>query len=167
VRWSLAEIDLTGAADEDAMFEHIRQGLALAETSADGRPVMARVRLTGDSELKAVLLADGRALRERIRSVAVAISDQIWIEKIELHVRAAARTPAAGDEFEATLAAAAVDAEVETELAQDLASFLNKAPADLDAELPMLAEARAGDLASVLEDARLALTARLGLEDAA
>lgn len=166
VRWSVAEIDLTEAANEEAIFERIRQGLMLAEARADGRPLMARVRLIGDSDLKAVLLAEGRALRERVRSVAVAISDRIWIEKVELQMRAASRTSAAGDEFEAILATAAMDAEVQAELAQDLATFLNKAPADLDAELSLLAHARAGDLSSVLEDARLALTARLGLEGA-
>lgn len=102
-----------------------------------------------------------------LRSVAVAVSDRIWIEKVELHMRAASSRPAAGDEFEAILAAAAVDAEVQTELAKDLATFLNKAPADLDAELSVLADARAGDLSLVLDDARLALMARLGLEGAA
>lgn len=164
VRWALAEVDITSADDPGEVYDAVRARLVERLSEADGRPLMARVRLTGHSALHSAFADDRRALREGMRAVAMGISDQLWIEKVELASGLPAVPLAAGDEFEGILAALADDPALAADLARDISDFLAKAPAELEADLPCLAEARAGRLSSLLEDAAVALRARLGIE---
>lgn len=164
VRWALAEVDITLADDPGEAYDAVRSRLVERMGEADGRPLMTRVRLTGQSSLHSTFADDRRALREGVRAVAMAISDQLWIEKVELASRLPAAALAAGDEFEGVLAALADDPALAADLARDLSDFLAKVPGDLEADLPCLTEARAGRFSPLLEDAAAALKARLGLE---
>lgn len=166
VRWVLAEVDIGTAVESDEVFEAVRATLKTALAQADGRPLMARVRLFGESPLHAQFAADRRALREGVRAVAMGISDQVWIEKVDLASRDLATVAAGSDEFEAILTELALDPKLEADLARDLADFLAKAPTELDAELAWLERARAGTLAPLLAEAATALRARLGMEAA-
>ena len=166
VRWAIAPVDIEAAMDAGEAYEAVRTTLLGCVAAADGRPLMVRVRLTGQSDLHSSFANDRRALREGVRAVAMAISDQIWIEKVELATQPQIAVAVAASEFEAILAGLADDPAMEADLARDLSDFLAKAPAELDEELPWLAEARAGQLGPLLSDAAAALKARLGLETA-
>jgi exonuclease SbcD len=165
VRWAQVEVSLGGATAEPQAHELIRQALSQAlEQEADGRPLMARVRLTGGTAIHNAL-AEGRdGLREEIRAIGAALSETLWLVKVVLatHAPPAVNSTAPADDFEALLAALSDDSAIHGDLNADLADFLSKAPAELDQDVELIAEARAGRLAPLLADAADALRARLG-----
>jgi hypothetical protein len=147
----------------------IRRAIADArDREADGRPLMVRLRLTGRTDLHDALI-DGRdRLRDEVRAIAAALSETLWLEKVIVATSPEAEIAAAGpDELDALLAELALDDALTVELTGDLVEFLAKAPADLDQDLELMTEARAGRLAPVLTEAATALRARLGLGGAA
>lgn len=164
VRWAVSVADMAGAVTEAEAHERIRKGLADVLENADGRPVMARVRLIGSTELHGLLSEGRNTLREAVRAIATALSDQIWIEKVVLATFEPARTMETGDEFDALLKTLSGDEDLAALLSKDLADFLTKAPADLDEDQELVAAAREGRLADVLADAATALKARLHSE---
>ncbi len=162
VRWAHVEVDVTGADDDRAVHERARQALLDAlENEADGRPLMVRVRLVGESPLHGLMLQGKNAWREGIRAIATALSDELWLEKLELAVRAPSGATSASDEFEGLLEELATDPELEMLVAADLSDFLTKAPAELDEELELLVQARAGSMSAVMQEASASLRARL------
>ena len=164
VRWAVGVADMAGAVTEAEAHERIRESLADVLENADGRPVMARVRLIGSTELHGLLSEGRNTLREAVRAIATALSDQIWIEKVVLATSEPARTIETGDEFDALLTTLSGDEDLAALLSKDLADFLTKAPADLDEDQELVAAAREGRLADVLADAATALKARLHSE---
>lgn len=164
VRWAVSVADMAGAVTEAEAHERIRESLADVLENADGRPVMARVRLIGSTELHGLLSEGRNTLREAVRAIATALSDQIWIEKVVLATSEPARTIETGDEFDALLMTLSGDEDLAALLSKDLADFLTKAPADLDEDQELVAAAREGRLADVLADAATALKARLHSE---
>lgn len=164
VRWAVSVADMAGAVTEAEVHERIRGSLADVLENADGRPVMARVRLIGSTELHGLLNEGRNTLREAVRAIATALSDQIWIEKVVLATSEPARTMETGDEFDALLTTLSGDEDLAALLSKDLADFLTKAPADLDEDQELVAAAREGRLADVLADAATALKARLHSE---
>lgn len=164
VRWAVGVADMAGAVTEAEAHERIRESLADVLENADGRPVMARVRLIGSTELHGLLSEGRNTLREAVRAIATALSDQIWIEKVVLATSEPARTIETGDEFDALLTTLSGDEDLAALLSKDLADFLTKAPADLDEDQELVAAAREGRLADVLSDAATALKARLHSE---
>lgn len=164
VRWAVGVADMAGAVTEAEAHERIRESLADVLENADGRPVMARVRLIGSTELHGLLSEGRNTLREAVRAIATALSDQIWIEKVVLATSEPARTIETGDEFDALLTTLSSDEYLAALLSKDLADFLTKAPADLDEDQELVAAAREGRLSDVLADAATALKARLHSE---
>lgn len=164
VRWAVSVADMAGAVTEAEAHERIRESLADVLENADGRPVMARVRLIGSTELHGLLSEGRNTLREAVRAIATALSDQIWIEKVVLATSEPARTIETGDEFDALLMTLSGDEDLAALLSKDLADFLTKAPADLDEDQELVAAAREGRLADVLADAATVLKARLHSE---
>lgn len=168
VRWALVEVDLTGIELEAAAHERIRLGLTTAlAAEADGRPLMVRVRLSGATPLHDGLVDQRGALREEVRAIAGALSDTLWLEKVVVgtHEPPVADAAEGLDEFHALLGALAGDEMVAAELAEDLAEFLSKAPADLNDDLELIADLRAGQFGGLLEDAVAALQGRLEPQD--
>jgi DNA repair exonuclease SbcCD nuclease subunit len=164
VRWTRVEVDLSGLERQTQAHDAVRAALdAARNTDADGRPLMARVQLSGMTLLHDGLLERRGALREEVRAIASALSDTLWIEKVVVSTARplAARPAAALEEFEGLLAELAADETMAREVALDLAEFLSKAPADLDHDLDLIAEVRAGRLGPLLKEAATALRARL------
>ncbi len=162
VRWTLAQVDISGAQTEAEAQEQVRAALTSAlYAEADGRPLMARVMLSGETALHDVIAEDRAVWREAVRAIAASLSDSLWIEKIALATAPPAGVETLSDDFDALLRDLSQDADVATAVAQELSDFLTRAPAELDDELPLLTEARAGRLAPVLEQAAGALRARL------
>lgn len=169
VRWSRVEADLSGANSEPQAHEMIRRAIADAvECEADGRPLMVRLRLTGRTDLHDALIEGRDRLRDEVRAIAAALSEALWLEKVIVATGPEAEMAAAGpDELDGLLAELALDDALTADLIEDLAEFLAKAPADLDHDLELMTEARAGRLAPILTEAATALRARLGLGGAA
>lgn len=162
VRWSHIIVDVSGAEDDRAVQERTRQALSSAlAAESDGRPLMVRVQLRGQSPLHGAMLQQKNVWREGVRAIATALSNQLWLEKLELAVTAPSEEAELCDEFEALLESLASDQDLEKLLAGDLADFLTKAPAELDEELDLLSHARSGSVSGLLEEASASLRARL------
>jgi DNA repair exonuclease SbcCD nuclease subunit len=162
VRWALVDVDLKGVAEEAAVHAHIHEALATALAGeADGRPLMTRVRLSGETPLHDTFVDARNAWREAVRAIATSLSEDIWIEKVVIATAPPANARALSDEFEVVLSQLTDDPGTAGALSLDLAEFLAKAPAELDAETDVLRDARAGQLSAVLRDAALALRSRL------
>ena len=86
LRWARVTVDLTGAADETAVLDQVRQALAAASAGAGERALAARVTLVGASPAHRALVQDGSALRGKIigAGLEVASADRLWLERIDL-----------------------------------------------------------------------------------
>ena len=164
VRWADVEVDLTAGTTEAEAYDQIRQRLEAALAAADHRPLLARVRLGGETSMHDQLAENRNAWREGVRAVARGLSGELWIEKVLLATKPPAKAEALGDELDTLLAQLAVDPAAEAAIATDLADFLARAPAELDRELDLLTEVRAGKLGVILPDVAAALRARLQTE---
>lgn len=83
VRWYVAEIDLAGAVAEADLVERLRAGLVHAMDDAEGRPVAARIRLSGATELFELIEGRPQRLLQTVLEIAGEIAgDDLWIEKI-------------------------------------------------------------------------------------
>ncbi len=166
VRWARAEADCTGAATVEAVHAEIRR--ALAEThagAADGRPLVARLVLQGETSVAGVLRDRAAALQEEARAVAAAVAPDLWLEKLVLDVRAPTVAPlddAAPDEFLAVLSEAAASPELAALLAEDLTPFVTAHPRPEEADAAGLAASAAGeDWSALVLAAAETLPARL------
>lgn len=122
---------------------------------------MARVRLSGETPLHDAFIDARNAWREAVRAIASGLSEEIWIEKVVIATAPPANARALSDEFEVVLSQLTDDPVTAGALSLDLAEFLAKVPAELDAEADVLRDARTGDLSAVLHEAALALRSRL------
>jgi hypothetical protein len=106
------------------------------------------------------------------RALGLAVSDQIWIEKVEVKTTAETTTDATASPLLSDVATflreGLKDPELSDQIRADLADFLNRTPQEIFAESDFLRGVRDGDLSAMLVDAAVALQARLaeGARDA-
>lgn len=167
LRWARVEADCGGAADLDAVRMRVRDALARGHAAAaDGRPLISRVALVGETALVGALHDAGSTLRDDVRAIAAAISPELWIEKLKLEVVAPAAAPVTAehaDDIAGMLSEASASAELAAALAADLGEFLSAGraalgPADED---DLLGRAQRGDWPRLLDAGAAALRARL------
>ncbi|MCY4444735.1 MAG: DNA repair exonuclease [Proteobacteria bacterium] len=86
LRWFLCRIDLSGSVSPEDLFERLDHGISLTE-KADGRPVMVRIELVGESTLAAQLLSHAERweaeIRSRLEEMSSHLGLSIWVEKIK------------------------------------------------------------------------------------
>jgi DNA repair exonuclease SbcCD nuclease subunit len=133
IRWTRREVDCTDA-DPDRIRTLVRDALVGAQAdAAAGRPLIVRLVLTGETEHAAELKGGDLALRDDCRALALAVSPELWIEKVQ--VRLQARHMDVPEEVPGDLAAiiseAATDPELAEALREDLAPFISSARAAL------------------------------------
>jgi DNA repair exonuclease SbcCD nuclease subunit len=88
VRFAACEIDLAGAAGADAALDQVRAALAAAAAAAEGRPVAARVLLSGRTRAHAALAADRDRFVSEVRNAANdAAPGMVWVERVDLATR--------------------------------------------------------------------------------
>ncbi len=164
VRWSRVEVDASGLATAPEVEEAIRAALVRArDRDAEGRPLVVRVELIGESEAHGALLARRQDLREDVRAIAAGLSERIWIEKVRLGTsptRAAAAGPA-GDDLSALLLAAGSDPELRDILRRDFADLAARLPADLGADSELVGAVRSGEFEAIISGAAASLRLRL------
>ena len=143
----------------------VRDGLNQAFSEADGRPLVVRVTLTGRTVLHGDLARRREQLREDIRGIAIAISDQLWIEKVvvETHTLAAPSSDAASalEELGELLSAGGRDEALITAFKAEMDEFLAKIPPDLGGEEDFLTSLRGGAVPALLEEAAVSLKAQI------
>jgi len=168
VRWARVEADCSDLTEASELHNAVRIQLASAHSrEADGRPLIIRLSLAGTTDLDATLRDGQAALREEIRALAAAVSDDLWLEKLVIETQPLARTAApatVGEDFWALLDEARRDPDLAKALADDLTIFVNALPAaegGASAERDLQAAARSGAWDALLDAAAAALPARL------
>jgi DNA repair exonuclease SbcCD nuclease subunit len=81
LRWASLDVDASGV-DISGLIERIEQEVLTAVGAAEGRPVLARLTLTGATDLHGALLADTDRLAAECRAAAIAASGELWVEKV-------------------------------------------------------------------------------------
>lgn len=164
MRWEQVRIDCSSLSPE-TLLGAIRSALAAAHAGADGRPLIARLTLTGETRHAGSFRNTLVPLRDDVRAVAAAISPDLWLEKIveQLHEPQGRFAPiAAGEDFAALIAAAPDDEELAALVAQDLAPFLDTIRGDLEeGEGELRAKASGANWSALVRAASDALRPRL------
>jgi DNA repair exonuclease SbcCD nuclease subunit len=169
LRWARVAVDLTACVEDDHAHAQVRAALQTAKSEvADDRPLVVRVVLFGETALHATLSERRAELRDVTRALGLAVSDQIWIEKVDLETTAETTAEAAPSPLTSDVATLLEEGVKYPELAEqiraDLADFLNRTPSEMFAENAFLRAVRDGDLSTLLADAAVALRARLANE---
>jgi DNA repair exonuclease SbcCD nuclease subunit len=160
LRWAALDVDATDA-DRPTLDSRIAAAVRAALARADGRPLLARLTLTGTTPLHATLLDDAAQLAADCRAHALNAGGQLWIEAVKLRTRAPAQ---AQTELLAPLAEAFAagldDPDLVRSLLADLDTLRRRLPATAQADLP---QDEAG-LRRLAEDAWQTVVAALSAE---
>ena len=155
VRWAHVVVDVSGARTVEDVLSRVESALFRAAAEAGDRLLAVRVRLTGVTAAQRMLVARGASFEEDVRALAVGVaSGRVWIEKVQLHTRAALDRGVLVGPL--------------AELAEALTALPGQ-PAELEALVPELSElvvrlgAKLADERGEVEDAR-ALVQRLAPE---
>jgi hypothetical protein len=85
VRWCPLVVPLSGERDLDGAMERVARALGEALEAADRRPIAARVRLAGATELHEALLAKADTVREGVVAAGREHgADAVWIESVAI-----------------------------------------------------------------------------------
>ncbi|HET6605277.1 MAG TPA: DNA repair exonuclease [Rhodopila sp.] len=87
LRWASVAVDVGGAETMPEITARLRFELAAAEQGADGRPLIARVTLTGATACHAALTADLLAIDAECRAAAAGVSGGLHVEKVRVRTR--------------------------------------------------------------------------------
>jgi DNA repair protein SbcD/Mre11 len=166
VRWFRAEIDISDLPTRSALHQRLAIELERAHSGhSDGKPLMVRIVLQGESELHNDLVLKRDLLREEVRAVALAVSDAIWVEKVVLATSPpSSRSESdlqADDELQTLIQRGVDDPEVAGALEAELGEFLAKIPPDLGSDQELISEIRRGNLTALLRDASASLISRV------
>lgn len=154
IRWSVETVDVSACTDMNEVRNRARETLLRAADAADGRGLALHLRVCGSAALHDEIVTHEVALSEEIQTIAAAISDGIWIAKIEIDTvppREAVTDPTIAGRIQAIVE------ELRNE--PSFAESLDRALADVRQKLP--ASAQAGDFLVKIRGEALARAARL------
>jgi len=84
LRWTQCGIDLTDVEERREVLERARKAIENERTSAEGRPVVMRIRLQGATKVSDELAAYPERLEQQIKALgAETAGDDLWIERVE------------------------------------------------------------------------------------
>ena len=157
LRWAVADIDASGQGSMEALTALIRFELDTVARAAEGRPVVVRVVLRGQTPLHDALLTDPADTDAQCRSVAAAIGPDIYVEAVKLRTTPVAQS---GDmaALERAVRSALTESATAAGLLADFARLRNTLPAGSEVEVPQTVEG----LASLVDDAWVILRHALG-----
>ncbi|MEJ0015891.1 MAG: DNA repair exonuclease [Acetobacteraceae bacterium] len=143
LRWAAPEIDVAGL-DVATLTGRIAETMHRTIDDADGLPVLARITLTGATDLHGTLLGDTERIAAECRNAAMEADGSLWVEAVRVLTR-----PASGmaadvlAPLQAAFAAGLDDPELVAALLAEFASLRQKLPAAARAavDLPDSAEA--------------------------
>ena len=84
IRWSVCTVNLMPCVDLAGVYALTREALEQAKNAAEGRGLAVRLRFAGATAVHSAIAVMGSRLREEIETIAATVSDDVWIEKIEL-----------------------------------------------------------------------------------
>lgn len=130
LRWVALEVDV-GGLDVVSLNGKIAEATAAAVAEADGRPLLARLTLTGATALHGRLLENTEQLAAECQAAAYAAGGRLWVEKVQVRTR----LPYAADadqlaELKVAFTAGLDEASVVAGLLKELADVRMKLPAE-------------------------------------
>ena len=129
LRWAHVAVDLNGAATAEEVALRLRFALAQAQGAAEGRPLFARVTLTGATAQHAAMLAEPDAIDAEARNAAAAAGTDVFVEQVRVLTRPpAAAAPDAEDQLAAVFQAALDAPDLLRDLLAELRSLANQVP---------------------------------------
>jgi len=90
VRWASVEVDVTAASTFSDVIEALAVALKTAVHQAAGRALAVRLTIGGITALSAALELRQHELRDHAFEIAASLSDDLWIERLLVHVTAPA-----------------------------------------------------------------------------
>lgn len=141
-RWAHELVDVSGCEDEAAVLARIEARLGAVHAQAEGRPLAARMTLSGATALHGRLVARRETLEEEARALGFRFADDCWVEQIKIATRplsASMDAPSETDalDVEALLAQAAEAPDFAAVLAELTGQIADKLPRGLRDEIPM------------------------------
>ncbi len=88
LRWAAVSVALDGVEAMAGLAARARAGFAAEVADAGGRPVIARVTLSGTAALHAALLADPKAAEAECRNAAIALGAEFFVQSVRIATRA-------------------------------------------------------------------------------
>ena len=132
LRWTQVSVPVDGAETMAEIAARLRFELTAAADQADGRPLIARVTLTGTTPYHAELAADAQAIEAECRNAAAVVSGHLHIERLRLETSLPAQ-PVVQDgamaELYRAFFGALDDPGVQKRLLDDFANLLSQMPA--------------------------------------
>ena len=128
LRWAAVQVDAVGA-DVASLTGRIADHVRAAAAAADGRPLLARLTLTGATSLHGTLLGDSQRLAAECRDAANAAGAELFVESVRVRTRPMAAVEAETMEpLRAAFAAGLDDPGLVKTLLEDLAALRQKLP---------------------------------------
>jgi DNA repair exonuclease SbcCD nuclease subunit len=160
-RWNHLSVDVSDGATERDMFDRIKSALEAAQVESGGRPLAARITLTGTTPLHNKLIAQHDELLDELRAAGFQAASDCWVEQVKIKTSAPAltafrATDAESIDVEDLLSAAATDQQFAAELTNLVTTVADKMPKDLRDEF-IQSEA----VTTLAADARAMLLGRL------
>ena len=138
LRWNLCQVDVNACANTDEVYERVQKAFEKTLIEGDGRPVVVRLELQGTTAAHQKLHVQSVYWTEEFRSLAANLGGAgIWLEKVRLKTREQIDTETLiqGDTpigmLLANLRDIAIDVEKLSDLDPEMATFLNKLPAEI------------------------------------
>jgi exonuclease SbcD len=149
VRWAVVRCDVAAATSLDEVAARVRLELAAARLSAEGRPMIARVVLSGATTLHTALLSSPAAIDARCRAAAAAVADDVHIERVKLQTSQATSNTADLTTLEVAVRSVLAEPGLAETLLKDFARLRGAVPDKAMVDIPQTPEALAG----LLDDA--------------
>jgi DNA repair exonuclease SbcCD nuclease subunit len=132
LRWAQVAVDAAGADSIAEIAVRTRLALAAAQETAEGRPLIVRLTLTGATARHAAMLADPEAIDAECRNAAAAVSGDLHIERIRLQTRLPTALAASELDAVAQLAAPFLagldDPDIQAQLLDDFRALAGQLP---------------------------------------
>ena len=88
LRWALCELPVDQAEDPERLLELAGELLSRELAAASGRPLAARLRLTGECRFQQTLVNNRERWIGELRALAHELGDELWLEQIKWQTRA-------------------------------------------------------------------------------
>jgi DNA repair exonuclease SbcCD nuclease subunit len=163
VRWARVAVDLSGCRDHDGALDRIREKISDAVAQADGRPLAARLLLSGETPVHRMLAGDLERTNAECAVLAEQSGGDVWLERVVVETgEPAEAAPSDADalgELLRTVDEIRADADEMAVIRGELAQALARMPAKVR-EIGGLKELDDAALGAVLEGATATLRHR-------
>lgn len=159
VRWERFELDISGISERSVVLTEIRGALQELLDSCEGRSVIVRLRLSGETTLHSEMTSQRVTFQEEVETVAASVADDLWIEKVELFTKGPATAggidASVAGHLEAVINELSEDAFLQEEMERTLTEVKVKFPAaarldELESSLRQSARQMATELAKAI-----------------